>query len=78
VFKLRRWLRRPWKCKFGFHTKDKTEWSMALGSGLINFHCAKCQKIIKTIPLDDAPNSNRVFKVLDMVKYMDPLDDEMG
>jgi len=51
--KLWLWWTRPLKCKFGFHFRCENEFSYALCSGVITFHCRKCQKAIERIPLDD-------------------------
>jgi len=54
------WCRRPLSCKFGFHALP-SEWevSTAAGSGIVNYHCPRCQKVIRRIPLDDAPAPTR-------------------
>lgn len=54
-FRLRLWWRRPLKCILGFHKDDWNEWSYPKCAGIVFFHCANCQKVIKKIPVDDLP-----------------------
>lgn len=53
------WLSRPIKCKLGFHVFNWRERSFPLGSGMINFHCERCQKVIKKMPIDDIPKDKQ-------------------
>lgn len=58
IFKKKKW--KLWKCVFGFHVFDWFEWSRNFESpSVINFHCARCQDVIKTIPFDDIPEIQR-------------------
>jgi len=49
---MRRWLRRPLLCKFGFHAeRDISEWGF--GGAVIDWYCRRCQNQIGFTPLDD-------------------------
>lgn len=47
------WMYKPILCKFGIHKKDDNEWNYERYSGEVKFYCYKCQKLLKTVPLDD-------------------------
>ena len=54
LFYFKRWWNRPLLCKFGFHAqKSDEEVSYKTGSGIMSFHCPRCQKAIDSVPMDD-------------------------
>jgi len=59
MFRIKLWLTRPLICAFGFHKFDWNEWGSSPCSGQVDFYCHRCQKKIKTIPLDDLPQKYR-------------------
>lgn len=69
LFRLWLWLKRPLRCKFGFHIFSEDEYGCPLydgGRGRVDFFCKKCQKKIKTVAIDDlAPEmQKRVFGLI--------------
>jgi len=64
MFKKKKW--KLWKCILGFHIFDWYEWSRNYENpSVANFHCARCQDIIKVIPFDDIPEEqrNHIFNI---------------
>ena len=45
---MRRWLQRPFLCKFGLHVFDSMErsWPVPNPEHRRYYHCARCQKVI--------------------------------
>jgi len=56
--RIKRWWRRPFWCKLGRHVRSEKEWSYGM-HGKVDFYCARCQKWIDSLYLDDAPQHIR-------------------
>jgi len=60
-WRLRLWLGRPWRCKLGFHASiDFHEMSYGF-RGMVDYHCSRCQHIIKSIAIDDLAPKERAI-----------------
>lgn len=55
LYRLWLWGTRPFFCKLGFHSFSWHERGSSPCSGIMDFYCSRCQKHIKSIPLDDIP-----------------------
>lgn len=51
-----RWLRKPLRCKGGFHTWSADSWGF--GGAVIDWYCARCDRLFATTALDDARPEN--------------------
>jgi hypothetical protein len=58
-FRFRLWLMRPLACKLGFHCKKYNNFSYAICSGVVYFHCAYCEKKIDKKYFDDLDSETR-------------------
>ena len=74
IIRKRKW--RLWPCLWPFrrHIFDWTEWSRSFDKpSIANFHCRRCQKIIKRLPFDDVPEEyrNYIFYIADSIKEVE-------
>lgn len=42
---------------------NENNWGYAIGSGMVDEFCAKCQKLIRSVPIEDHPLKAKIDKM---------------
>jgi hypothetical protein len=65
------WLGLPLKCKFGAHVLDPDE--HGFGFGRIDYFCGRCQRLIRSVPLEEATPED-VVRIMALQSQVESLE----